>query len=197
MRIRNTTLAALWPILFVGSVALAAAGDRYFSNPTQDKDVIIQVNKAGVKTDAIKVSGTTGAVTTLGRTDGSAPAAGEVGEYKESLGSSIIVVTSRATLTSLTLPAGVWDITGAFNIGSATGTFIQVAISTTAASAAGTTAGYDLLTYAFDNSSGNGSAAIPRKRVSISSSTTYYLNGLSNAATVSGMSYSITAVRQP
>jgi len=63
MRIKNTTLAILWPIIFVGSVALAAAGDRYFSNPTSNKDVVIQVNKAGVTTDVIKAVGSTGAVT--------------------------------------------------------------------------------------------------------------------------------------
>ena len=63
MRIKNTTLAILWPIIFVGSVALAAAGDRYFSNPTLNKDVVIQVNKAGVTTDAVKAVGATGAVT--------------------------------------------------------------------------------------------------------------------------------------
>ena len=62
MRIRKTTLAALC-LAFVSVVAYAAAGDRYFSNPTSNKDVIIQANRAGVNTDAIKVTGATGVVT--------------------------------------------------------------------------------------------------------------------------------------
>jgi len=62
MRIRNTTLAALC-LAFVSVVAYSAAGDRYFSNPTSNKDVVIQVNKAGVTTDAVKAVGATGAVT--------------------------------------------------------------------------------------------------------------------------------------
>jgi len=73
MRIRNTTLAILWPIIFVGSVALAAAGDRYFSNPASNKDVVIQVNKAGVMTDALKVSGSTGAVNLTTSSSSSSP----------------------------------------------------------------------------------------------------------------------------
>ena len=62
MRIRNTTLAALC-LAFVSVVAYSAAGDRYFSNPASNKDVVIQVNKAGVTTDVIKAVGSTGAVT--------------------------------------------------------------------------------------------------------------------------------------
>ena len=61
MRFKKTTLAALC-LAFVSVVAYSAAGDRYFSNPTLNKDVVIQVNKAGVTTDALKVTGSTGAV---------------------------------------------------------------------------------------------------------------------------------------
>lgn len=50
--------------LFVfATVALGAAGDRYISNPTQDKNIILQVNDGGVKTDAITIEGSTGIVT--------------------------------------------------------------------------------------------------------------------------------------
>jgi len=62
MRLRNTTLAGLC-LAFVSVVAYSAAGDRFFSNPTSNKDVVIQVNKAGVTTDVIKAVGSTGAVT--------------------------------------------------------------------------------------------------------------------------------------
>ena len=56
MRIRKTTLAALC-LAFVSVVAYSAAGDRFFSNPTSNKDVVIQVNKAGVTTDVMTLTG--------------------------------------------------------------------------------------------------------------------------------------------
>ena len=62
MRFKKTTLAALC-LAFASAAAYAAAGDRFFSNPTSNKDVVIQVNKAGVTTDVIKAEGATGAVT--------------------------------------------------------------------------------------------------------------------------------------
>ena len=62
MRFKKTTLAALC-LAFASAAAYAAAGDRFFSNPTSNKDVVIQVNKAGVTTDVVKAEGATGAVT--------------------------------------------------------------------------------------------------------------------------------------
>jgi len=62
MRFKKTTLAALC-LAFASAAAYAAAGDRFFSNPTSNKDVVIQVNKAGVTTDVVKAVGATGAVT--------------------------------------------------------------------------------------------------------------------------------------
>ena len=56
MSIRKTTLAALC-LAFVSVVAYSAAGDRFFSNPTSNKDVVIQVNKAGVTTDVMTLTG--------------------------------------------------------------------------------------------------------------------------------------------
>lgn len=41
------------------TIALASAGDRFITNTNQDKDVIIQVNKGGVVTDAMKIAGST------------------------------------------------------------------------------------------------------------------------------------------
>jgi len=111
MRIKNTTLAILWPIIFIGSVALAAAGDRYFSNPTSNKDVVIQVNKAGVTTDVIKAVGSTGTVTVRGRTDGSSPAAGEIGEQKTNLGPETTGTSpGTVTLATLLLTDGLWRV---------------------------------------------------------------------------------------
>ena len=144
MRIRNTTLAILWPIIFVGSVALAAAGDRYFSNPTLNKDVVIQVNKAGVTTDAIKVSGTNGTVAIRGRVDGTTPAAGEVGEsYLDTVNNSYSATQSLVVQTSRSLQPGVWVATAScfvFGSGGANWTAIYFTLN---APTGGTTNGLD------------------------------------------------------
>jgi hypothetical protein len=47
---------------FLSAVALAAAGDRFINNPNSNADVVIQVNKAGSTTEAIRATGSTGAV---------------------------------------------------------------------------------------------------------------------------------------
>ena len=91
MRIRKTTLAALC-LAFVSVVAYAAAGDRYFSNPTSNKDVVIQVNRSGTTTDVIKTVGSTGAVT-IG------PATGTVGHVIQG-GSTTVDVKSLNATTS-------------------------------------------------------------------------------------------------
>lgn len=46
--------------LTISSIAFGAAGDRYIENLTQDKDIVFQVNKAGVKTEAARIVGSTG-----------------------------------------------------------------------------------------------------------------------------------------
>ena len=114
MRFKKTTLAALC-LAFASAAAYAAAGDRYLSNPTLNKDLIIQVNKAGVTTDAIKVSGTTGAAAILGRADGTEIAAGNVGEviFGGRTRASRQTITSGAVakdFASITLTKGVWVI---------------------------------------------------------------------------------------
>ena len=91
MSIRKTTLAILWPIIFVGSVALAAAGDRYFSNPTLNKDVVIQVNRAGVTTDALKVTGSTGAVNVGGAFTGASTLTLTAGSLNIGTGESLVI----------------------------------------------------------------------------------------------------------
>ena len=47
-------------LLFFSGIALAAAGDRFISNPTQDKNIVFQVNKGGTVTDALTIYGASG-----------------------------------------------------------------------------------------------------------------------------------------
>lgn len=112
-------------------------------------------------------------------------AAGNVGEYVESISGSVSVTTSITNVTSITLTAGDWDISGLISANSAVtaNTFFALFISTTTASSAGTVLGYDQIYGNFSGTGGLGCLAIPRKRVSISGSTTYYLNAQMGSAT--------------
>jgi len=53
-------------LALISTVAFAAPGDRYIENQTSNKDIIFQVNKAGVKTEVMRANGTTGAVSLKG-----------------------------------------------------------------------------------------------------------------------------------
>jgi len=90
MRFKKTTLAALC-LAFASAAAYAAAGDRYFSNPTLNKDVVIQVNKAGVTTDALKVTGSTGAVNVGGAFTGASTLTLTAGSLNIGTGESLVI----------------------------------------------------------------------------------------------------------
>ena len=46
----------------LATTAFGAEGDRFISNPNQDKDIVIQVNDGGVKKDVVKAVGATGKI---------------------------------------------------------------------------------------------------------------------------------------
>jgi hypothetical protein len=56
--LKRNTLGLI--LAFTATICFAAAGDRFIANPTQDKDVVIQVNKGGTTVEAFKVFGATG-----------------------------------------------------------------------------------------------------------------------------------------
>lgn len=116
-----------------------------------------------------------------GATTGTAPAAGYIGEIISAnvISTSSVALTNNtpATIASITLSAGIWDIylNGCFRQTSS-GTLDQVAISTTTNSFAGTQAGLTLTYYA--RAAGDvptvSGIIIPKYRVNISTPTTYY-----------------------
>jgi hypothetical protein len=58
--LKRNTLGLL--LAFTATICFAAAGDRFIENPNQDKDIIMQVNDGGVKTQVFKAVGSTGLV---------------------------------------------------------------------------------------------------------------------------------------
>lgn len=92
------------------TLALGASGDRYFSNTNSNKDIIVQVNKGGSTTDAIKANGTTGGVSTRGTNTNDDAAAGFAGEYTSVTGTWQPVTANNVSTTALSLTAGDWDV---------------------------------------------------------------------------------------
>jgi len=115
-----------------------------------------------------------------GTTTNDSAAAGYVGEYVDSLVVTASVGTTATTLTSISLTAGDWDLSGCVSLNGANGvTGLRAAINTTTNSTSGTSYGKNLIDAPSSTFSGGvGAATLPRFRVNISSTTTYYLIGL-------------------
>ena len=136
-------------------------------------------------------SGATSIITTVTKVQGTATAsnaaAGDVGEFVESSALNVSVATrgTPTEVTSITLDAGDWDISGVINyFGSQiTNKFFVMGISANSGSFAGATRGKDYVWAASDFVDSIGTAAIPRLRVSIAGRIPYYLNaGMSSIA---------------
>lgn len=157
-------------------ISAALAADRTYSLPD-----------AGADADFVMTAGSqtlTGHKEILGTTTNDDASAGYIGEYIEDTQTSVQNAASSGSyleLCSITLTAGDWDIAAAGTLAANSASTIDMfmAVSTTTASSSGTTISYDLIYGDGTGVSGtanNVSMAMPRKRVSISGSTTYYLN---------------------
>ncbi len=109
-----------------------------------------------------------------------APSAGFIGEQlfaQLALASAISISNNTAkTIISLTLTPGIWDVTGIGAIrGSATGTLWSIGISTTT-NVATTNYGYDnVSTPILSTTSTDSTLVVPKLRLTLTASTTYYL----------------------
>lgn len=123
----------------------------------------------------------TGATALTGTTTNDNAAAGKVGEYVSASvvqGSAVVLTTATPkTVTSISLTAGDWDVTGIGSLtGASTGTEFDVAIGTTTNSFTGTVLGDTRAqTPTVSLTGADATLMIPSVRVSISSTTTYYL----------------------
>lgn len=130
-------------------------------------------------------AGTVSGGTVPGAINGSSPATGYVGEQlKSTISSGSVPATGTyGNATSLTLTAGVWDVSASaviFANGATATSFTEIGISTVATptSFSDQVAGDN--DFLFSSASGTGftkyaSGSIPKYRVAISSTTTYYL----------------------
>lgn len=118
-----------------------------------------------------------------GNNTNTAPPAGFIGEQiRGAATAQSVTSTTPANITSISLTAGIWDISALTksNSSNATGTISQIGISTNSASFTGTVAGDSTLTIQLAAYTAM-SLSIPSFRVTLSATTTYYLVGRSDA----------------
>jgi hypothetical protein len=154
-------------------------GDAYSSGNNNGGNVVI----AG---GALNGSGLPGIVKIKGTINNDAASAGDVGEEVNSVVSTYTNYTTTATyqnITSITLTAGDWDLSAFFTYNSNAATITaasnaEFVVSTTTASASGATEGVNrsYVPQAALLGTSKFSDSIAPYRVSIASSTTYYLN---------------------
>lgn len=130
-----------------------------------------------------------------------APSAGFIGEQiRSAVGSGSPVTINNATatnITSISLTAGIWDVScvGAFNATAITGTICATSISTT--SATNGTSGDNLISSpTLPTTSSNQMLTIPSYRITLTTTTTVYLVSQMNYTVGAGTGYGrISATR--
>lgn len=112
-----------------------------------------------------------------GVTDGSSASAGEIGESVEATKSGVAVTSGVSfNAVSITLGAGVWDLTGVLGLSTSDAPITVIGLSTNTVSATG--AGFPYGTQiSLPSIASNQRAPLPVRIVNITSSTTYYLVG--------------------
>jgi hypothetical protein len=119
----------------------------------------------------------------VGTTTSNSANAGSVGEFIDSAATNVTVGTSATNLTSISLTAGDWDVSGIVQFyGGGAVTFVSGAINTTSASFAGTSLGKSQVFGATYAAGGIGAATLPSLRYSVSTTTTLYLIGSLSAS---------------
>ena len=109
--------------------------------------------------------------------------------------SSVSISNSGVAITSISVPPGKWSLSGQMSTGSGgANDWGKVAISTTSGSGGGT-AGVSSVFCAWNNSAGVAGASIPPFDVTLTATTTYYLNGFCGTGTPSMDGGSIHAQR--
>ena len=142
---------------------------------TPDNSGAIALQSNGTTITTISSTGTS----SLGVSNGSSAATGQIGEFIESAVGPISVTTATApstNMTSITLTAGDWELTAVVQYYGAGGSAsVAMNLSTTSGSSSGTLA-VNQIWAAGNSSNGTGMANIPKYRQNITSTTTYYLN---------------------
>lgn len=140
-------------------------------NPTDDTTTALQVN------GAIRPSQTGGIIATTTNNDASAGSVGEAISSLVAVGSPVSLTTNTGTnVTSISLTAGDWDVSGNVNLTEGTATVTGASAGITSTSATVPTNGSEVYSgVQVTLLSGTDSITLPPKRFSLSGTTTVYL----------------------
>lgn len=117
----------------------------------------------------------------IGTTTNNSANTGSIGEYVSSqvtAPSTGLTTGTAANVTSISLTAGDWDVSGAVFVNQGSGTtlsLVQASINTTSATNQGPTTGYCTYLQTTFTTSGGCGTPVPTLRLSLASTTTVYL----------------------
>jgi hypothetical protein len=143
---------------------------------------VVDTTASGVpQVDTTNFSVLSTGVQVKGNNTNTAPPTGFIGEQIRSAATVSLSSTVAANVTSISLTAGIWDVSGIINFIATTGTVATIGISATSATITGTQGDQNgNIVAAF----GQTTMVIPSFRVTLASTTTYFLVG--QATFVSG-----------
>lgn len=160
------------------AVAVQAVGD--------DTNIPLQLSSKGSGTITLNnptvVSGTITPTAIVGVTTNSNAATGQVGEYVSNSATGVSLTSgTNANITSISLTAGDWDVTGTVTFvpaNTTAPTLMECGISTTSATLAGLGT-VNFLNLSFPTNGSSQGFVAPRQRISIAATTTVYLVAVS------------------
>lgn len=166
-----------------------------------NSDTATSAATAGSASTASTATTATKALSMQGVTDGSAAAAGFVGEFVQALLDAASAVTlannTVSNVLSISLTAGDWDVDGSLNFSSTVATVTGGAAGITATSATLPTDGSEVcdgvLSSLLTSASG---VTMPRKRISIATTTTIYAVGRKTFAVGAVKAYGCMSARR-
>lgn len=162
----------------INTLLYASAANVMSALATANSGVLTTSSTGVPKIDATNFAVLTTGVQMKGNNAITAPPAGFIGEQIRSAiasGSAVALTNNiAANITSISLTAGIWDVSALAIIGcSGTNTQEQISISTTSATQG--TAGDNSILFNISNAGGNFNLAIPAYRISLSATTPVYL----------------------
>ena len=188
----NTSSSATWYPTIVsattGNLSQTTSSTKLSFVPSTGVLTATQISASQITSSTGNVIFSTSGTGIQGTTTNDNANSGVVGQYIDSSALNVTVGTSATTVTSISLTAGDWDISGCNYYSGTANNYLIACISTTANSTAGYVYGKTFVAGTIYPTAGVGVATLPRSRVSITSTTTYYLIGFVDltSSTVNG-----------
>lgn len=189
-----------YPNTNAANTLLYASSANTMAALTTANSGVLTTNSSGVPSiDTTNFAVLSTGVQMKGNNTNTAPPAGFIGEQISNSGSISLSNGTAANICSISLTAGIWDVSGMgdFNSGGAvTGTSFRLGINNTSATMPGSGGINQLSTPTAPNASSNSGLCITPQRRTLSGTTTVYLIALANftVGTVGVQGY-ITATR--